>query len=321
MRRRAFLGIMGGVAAWPLAAAAQEKPSSVIGVLNAAPGAPAIYDGFVQGMRDLGYVEGRTVAYVRRASSDPGAMPELAAELVEAGADVLVTAGPPGIRACQRATASIPIVFLAMGDPVSAGMVASLAHPGGNLTGLSFDNDDLSGKRLDLLRQMVPKLAEVGVFTAGAQQSRSTLAATEQTAKKLDLKLQWWALTTVEDFEPAFAAAAGAHVGAVDVLAHPFFNQNRARLAELAAKYRLPAIYESGEYVRAGCLMGYGPVFADMGRRGATFVDKILRGANPGDLPVEVTTKFELSINLKTAKALGLDPPPALLAAAEEVIE
>jgi putative ABC transport system substrate-binding protein len=321
MRRRDFLALMSCAASWPLGVAAQQKPTPVIGVLNAAPAAPAEFDGFVQGMRDLGYVDGRTVAYVRRSSPDPGALPALAAELVEARADVLVTAGPPGIRACQRATASIPIVFLAMGDPVSAGMVASLAHPGGNLTGLSFDNDDLSGKRLDLLRQMVPKLAEVGVFTAGAQQSRSILAATEQTAKKLDLKLQWWALTTVEAFEPAFGAAAGAHVGAVDVLAHPFFNQNRARLAELAAKYRLPAICESAEYVRAGCLMGYGPVFADMGRRGAAFVDKILHGANPGDLPVEVTTKFALTINLKAAKALGIDIPPTLLAAADEVIE
>ena len=312
---------MGGAAALPLAASAQQKPTPVIGILNAAPHAAAIYDGFVQGMRDLGYVEGRTVAYVRRASPDPDAMLALATELVEARVDVIVTAGPPAIRACQRATASIPIVFLAMGDPVSAGMVASLAHPGGNLTGLSFDNDDLSGKRLDLLRQMVPNLEEVAVFYAGSHQSKSTLAATEQTAQKLGLKLQKWALPTVETIEPAFEAAAAAHVDAVDVLAHPFFNENRERLAELAAKYRLPAIYELAEYVRSGCLMGYGPVFADMGRRGAALVDKILHGANPGDLPVEVATKFALTINLKAAKALGLDVPPSLLAGADEVIE
>ena len=321
MRRRAFLCLMSGAAAWPFAAAAQQKPTPVIGILDNAPGANALFGDFVQGMRDLGYVEARNIAYERRASPDPDAMPGLAAELVEARVDVLVTAGPPGIRACQRATASIPIVFLAMGDPVSAGMVASLAHPGGNLTGLSFDNDDLSGKRLDLLRQMVPNLKEVAVFNAGAHQSKSTLAATERTAQKLGLKLQEWALTSVEAFEPAFAAAVASHVEAVDVLAHPFFNENRARLAELAAKYRLPAIYETGEYVRSGCLMAYGPVFADMGRRGAAFVDQIIKGAKPGDLPVEVTTKFELSINLKAAKALGLEVPPALLAAADAVIE
>jgi putative ABC transport system substrate-binding protein len=321
MKRREFLRLMSGTATWPLAAAAQQKPTRVIGILYNGPRALAEYDGFAQGMRDLGYVEGRNIVYVRRAPPDSTATPALAVELVDAGVDVLVTAGPVGIRACQRATASIPIVFLAMGDPVAAGMVASLAHPGGNLTGLSFDNDYLSGKRLDLLRQMVPDLEQVAVFTAGAQQSKSILAATERTAQNLGLKLHWWALATVEAFEPAFAAAAAARVQAVDVLAHPFFIQNRARLADLAAKYRLPAVYETGEYVRSGCLMAYGPVFADMGRRGATFVDKILKGAKPGDLPVEVTTKFVLSINLKTAAALGLDAPPSLLAAADEVIE
>jgi putative ABC transport system substrate-binding protein len=321
MRRREFLWLLGGAAAWPLAAAAEQKPTPVIGILNNIPGA-AEFDGFVEGMRDLGYVEGRNVAYVRRTSPEAGAMPALAAELVEAKVDVIVTAGPPGIRAAKGATTSIPIVFLAMGDPVTAGMVASLAHPGGNLTGLSFLNDDLSAKRLDLLREMIPNLREVAAFYFGRPASKSkALAATEQTAQKLGLQLHEWSLPTVESFEPAFAAAAAAHVGAVDVMGHPFFNANRERFAELAAKYRLPAIYESGEYVRSGCLMGYGPVFADMGRRGAALVDKILRGANPGDLPVEITTKFALTINLKAANALGLDAPPSLLAAADEVIE
>jgi putative ABC transport system substrate-binding protein len=322
MRRRDFLSLMGCAASWPLAARAQQKPTPVIGILDNAPGAAAIYDGFVQGMRDLGYVEGRNVAYARRASPDPGAMPALAAELVEARVDIIVTAGPPGIRAASRATNTIPIVFLAMGDPVSAGMVASLAHPGGHLTGLSFLNDDLSAKRLDLLRQLVPNLRAVATFYAGGPENKPlSLTVTERTAQKLGLELQEWPLRTVEAIEPAFEAAAAAHVGAVDVLANPFFNENRERLAELAAKYRLPAIYESGEYVRSGCLMAYGPVFADMGRRGAAFVDKILHGANPGDLPVEVATKFALTINLKAAKALGLDVPPSLLAGAAEVIE
>jgi putative ABC transport system substrate-binding protein len=280
-----------------------------------------MFESFIEGMRDLGYVGRRNIAFVRRASPDPDAMPALAAELVNAGVEVLVTAGPPAVRACQRATANIPIVFLAVGNPVSAGMVASLAHPGGNLTGLSFDNDFLSGKRLDLLRQMVPGLKKVAAFSAGVHQSKSSIAATEQTAQKLGIELLWWPLAAVEAFEPAFADAANARVEGVDVLAHPFFNDHRARLGELAAKYRLPAIYESSEYVRSGCLMAYGPIFADMGRRGAALVDQILRGAWPGDIPVEITTRFQLSINLRAAKALGIVIPNTLLAAADEVIE
>ena len=321
MRRREFLLALGAAACPLTTAAAQQQPMRLVGILDNAPNANTMFEAFVEGMRDLGYVEGRDIAYVRRVSSDPNAMPALAAELVRSGAQVLVTAGPPAVNACRRATSSIPVVFLAVGNPVSAGMVASLAHPGGNLTGLSFDNDFLSGKRLDLLRQMVANLRQVVVFYAGSHQSKSSMAATGQTAQDLGLELRWQPVATAEDFEPAFAAAAAARVEALDVLAHPFFNDNRALLAELAAKYRLPAICETGEYVRSGCLMAYGPVFADMGRRGAAFVDKILKGANPGDLPVEVTTKFALSINLKTAKALGLDIPPTLLAAADEVIE
>ena len=320
MRRREFLAGL-AAAVCPLAAAAQPQPTRLIGILSNAPGANSMFETFVEGMRDLGYVEGRDVAYVRRVSPDPDAMPALAAELVHSGVEVLVTAGPPAVRACQQATKSIPIVFLAVGNPVTSGFVASLAHPGGNLTGLSFDNDFLSGKRLDLLRQLVANLKQVAVFYAGAHQSKSSMAATEQTAQKLGLELNWQAVAAAEAFEPAFAAAAAARAQALDVLAHPFFNENRARLAELAAKYRLPAIYETGEYVRSGCLMAYGPLFGDMGRRGAAFVDQILKGARPADLPVEVTTRFQLSINLTAAKALGLDVPPTLLAGADEVIE
>jgi putative ABC transport system substrate-binding protein len=248
----------------------------------------------------------------------PDSIPSLAAELVDLKVDVIVTASPPPIRAAGRATTSIPIVFLATGDPISAGLVNSLSHPGGNITGLSFLDDDLSAKRLDLLRELIPNLRDVAVFyhlVAG-----TSLAATMQAGQKLGLQLHRWDLPSVDSFEPAFQEAASAHVDAVDVLAYPFFNANRQRLGELAAKYRLPAIYESADYVRSGCLMGYGPIFTDMARRGAAFVDKILKGAKPNDLPVEITT-IELSINLKAANALGLIVPATLLARADFLIE
>jgi putative ABC transport system substrate-binding protein len=319
MRRREFIGLLGGAAAaWPLATAAQPKPMPVIGILD--PDVGFIFDAFVEGMRDLGYVEGQNITYVRKVvQGRPDSIPSLAAELVDLKVDVIVTASPPPIRAAGRATTSIPIVFLATGDPISAGLVNSLSHPGGNITGLSFLDDDLSAKRLDLLRELIPNLRDVAVFyhlVAG-----TSLAATMQAGQKLGLQLHRWDLPSVDSFEPAFQEAASAHVDAVDVLAYPFFNANRQRLGELAAKYRLPAIYESADYVRSGCLMGYGPIFTDMARRGAAFVDKILKGAKPNDLPVEITTKFELSINLKAANALGLVVPATLLARADFLIE
>jgi putative ABC transport system substrate-binding protein len=320
MRRREFIGLVGGAAAWPFAAAAQPKRMPVIGILD--PDVTFVFDAFVEGMRDLGYVEGRNIAYVRKVvQGGPETIPSLIAELVELKPDVIVTVSPGLPLAVQRATTSIPIVFLAAGDPVSYGTVGSLSHPGGNITGLSFLDDDLSAKRLDLLRELVPDLKDVAVFWRGEKSKNTALAATERVGQTLGLQLHEWTLPSVESFEPAFQEAATAKVGAVDVLAYPFFNANRERLGQLAAKYRLPAIYESADYVRSGCLMGYGPVFADMARRGAYFVDKILKGAKPSDLPVEVTTKFELSINLKAADALGLNVPQTLLARAEVVIE
>ena len=190
--------------------------------------------------------------------------------MVELKPDVIVTVSPGLPLAVQRATTSIPIVFLAAGDPVSYGTVGSLSHPGGNITGLSFLDDDLSAKRLDLLRELVPDLKDVAVFWRGEKSKNTALAATERVGQTLGLQLHEWKLPSVESFEPAFQeAAAAAKVGAVDVLAYPFFNANRERLGQLAAKYRLPAIYESADYVRSGCLMGYGPVFVDMARRGA----------------------------------------------------
>jgi putative tryptophan/tyrosine transport system substrate-binding protein len=313
------MGLIGGAAAWPLAAGAQQKPMPVVGILD--PDVTFIFDAFVEGMRDLGYVEGRNIVYVRKVlHGNFAVLPALAAELVDHKVDVVVTVSPPLIHAVERVSSTIPIVFLASADPVLAGFVNSFAHPGGNITGLSFVDQELAAKRLDLLRELVPNLRDVAVFWWGDPKGQG-LTSAEKAGQALSLQLHRRELANVDAFEPAFRAAAAAKMDGAYALSYPFFNANRERFAELAAKYRLPAVYESADYVRSGCLMGYGPVFTDMGRRGAYFVDRILRGDKPGDLPVEVTTKFELSINLKAAAALGLAVPPTLLAGADEVIE
>jgi putative tryptophan/tyrosine transport system substrate-binding protein len=260
--------------------------------------------------------------YVRKVvQGRPQSIPSLIAELVELKPDVIVTVSSYLAITVGRATTSIPIVFLAAGDPVSNGLVGSLSHPGGNTTGLSFLDDDLSAKRLDLLHEMIPNLRDVAVFYGPGPRAPTSLATTEQAGRTLGLRLRTRQLPSVDSFEPAFQEAATEHVDAVDILAQPFFNANREQLGRLAAKYRLPAIYESADYVRSGCLMGYGPDFTAMARRGVSFVEKIMKGAKPSDLPVEITTKFELSINLKAADALGLAAPQTLLARADVVIE
>ena len=319
MRRRDFLALMGCAASWPLGAAAQEKPAPVIGMLD--PDVSFVFDAFVEGMRDLGYVEGRNIAYSRKVlHGNFAVVPALAAELVDQKVDVVVTVSPSLIRAVERASNTMPIVVLASADPVSAGFAISFAHPGGNITGVSFVDEELAAKRLDLLHALVPNLRDVAVFWWGDPKGQG-LTSAERAGQALGLQLNRWELASVDAFEPAFREAAAAKMDGAYALAYPFFNANRARFAELAAKYRLPAVYKSADYVRSGCLMGYGPVFTDMGRRGAYFVDRILKGDKPGDLPFEVTTKFELSINLKAAEALGLAIPPTLLAGAAEVIE
>jgi putative ABC transport system substrate-binding protein len=318
MRRRDFVcGVAAASGVWPFAADAQKR-MPVIGILD--PDVTFIFDAFVEGMRDLGYVEGQTIAYVRKvAQGKPQSIPAMAADLVDLKVDVIVTVASQWIRAAQNATSTIPIVFLAAPDPVSTGLVSSLSKPGGNVTGISWFVDELSEKRIELLHDLVPDLRDVAVFYDPG--ISTSLEATEQAGRRLGLKLHATALPSVESFEPAFKDAAAAHVDAVEALASPFFNANRARLGELAAKYRLPAIYETGEYVRSGCLIAYGPIFTDMARRGATYVDRILKGEKPGDLPIERPTKFELAINLKAARALGLSIPPSILARADDLVE
>jgi putative ABC transport system substrate-binding protein len=321
MRRRDVLGLLGAAALCPSIGNA-EPSTPLIGILD--PDVPWIFDAFIEGMRDLGYVEGRNIVYARKPiQGNNDAVPALVTELVVMKADMIVTVAPYYIRAIRQAAPSMPIVFLAAGDPVSGGIVDTLAHPGGRVTGLSFADDDLSTKRLDLLRQLVPHLRDVAVIYAASSRKNTAYERTERTAHALGLEVRGWAIAKPDELEAAFQDAVGAQFQAIDVLAAPFFNvdANRAFLTKLAEKYRLPAIYESGEYVRSGGLIAYGPVFVDMARRGATLVDKILKGADPGDIPVEITTKFALTINLKAALTLGIDIPPALLAGADEVIE
>jgi putative ABC transport system substrate-binding protein len=314
------MGSLGGAAfAWPITARAQPGPIPQIGLLD--PGVPHLFAAFLEGMRDLGYEEGRNVAYVRRSTEGKaGRFPEFAAEFVLLEVDVIVTTGPAPVRAVMAATTTIPIVFAAVGDAVGAGLVQSLAHPGGNATGLSFLNTEISPKRLELLHEALPEARRIAMLCYRNSNSNDA-SATRDAGGRLGIELQVLVVSEPDDFEPAFQAAVAGRTEAINVLASPFFNTNRVRLSELAAKYRLPAMYETSEYVDAGGLMSYGPSLADLFRRAADFVDKILRGAKPGDLPVQQPTKIELVINLKTAKTLGLTVPASILARADDVIE
>jgi putative ABC transport system substrate-binding protein len=319
-RRRFLLTSLAGALAVPLAAGAQQPSKTArIGILDA--GVPHLFAAFRQALQAFGYVEGQNVAFdVRSASGRPDAIPILAGELVRANPDVIVSAGTLPLQSLKRETSTIPIVAAAIGDAVASGLVASLARPGGNLTGLSFLNTELSGKRLEVLLEALPRLRRVAMFN-DPNTANATVGATEAAARQLRMQLLRFDIRDAGDFERTFLAAKRDGAEAVDVLASAFFNANRKQIVELAARSRLPAIYESREYAEAGGLLTYGQDLADLFRRAATYVDKILKGAKPGDLPVEQPTKFELVINLKTAKALGLAIPPSLLARADQVIE
>ena len=319
--RREILGaLLGGGALWPLAARAQQAvPVPRIGLLD--PGDSTFTATFIKGMQDLGYAEGRNVSYVRRsAEGHADRIPALAAELVDLKVDLIVTVAPLPVSAAMAATATIPIVFAALGDAVGTGAVQSLARPGRNATGISFLNTEISPKRLELLHEAVPSARRVAVLS-DRNNIHSGLEETKEAGRSLGLELQVLDVTGPGELEGAFQTAVAGHAEAIDVLASVFFFANRVRLAELAAKYRLPAIYQSSEFAHAGGLTSYGPSFAVMYRRATSYADRILKGAKPGDLPVEQPTKFELVINLKTAKALGVAIPPLLLGTADEVIE
>jgi putative ABC transport system substrate-binding protein len=329
MERRTFMAMLtGGIVVAPFAAEAQQAAKVArIGYLAGNLAAnPAQHEAFRQGLRDLGYVEGRNVVIeYRDAEGKFERLPALAADLVALKVDVIVTSETPAALAAKQATTTIPIVFSFAVDPVTSGLVASLARPGGNVTGLATLLPELVGKRLEQLTQAVPGVSRVAVlWQPGSQVERTekdVLKRAEVAARAVGVRLQFVEARGPENFDRAFSDMTSVRVGALTVLGSAMFFNERRRLVDLAAKNRLPAVYGLREYVDAGGLLSYGPNIADLFRRAATYVDRILKGAKPGDLPVEQPTKFELVINLKTAKALGLTIPQSVLGRADEVIQ
>jgi putative tryptophan/tyrosine transport system substrate-binding protein len=276
-----------------------------------------------QRLRELGYLEGQNIAFESRfADGKTDQLPGLAAELVALKVDVIVTSGTPASLAAKQATRTIPIVMAQLADPVGAGLVASLGRPGGNVTGLTTQDVDLSGKRLEMLLQVVPKVSRFAVLIDETSPGSMLIArGTQVAAQSLGVQLQSLGVRGPAELDGAFSAMKEARAGALIVESSSLLFTSRTRLADLTLKNRLPTMFAQKEYAEAGGLMAYSADFSDLFRRTATFVDKILKGAKPADLPVEQPTKFELVINLKTAKALGVTIPPSLLARADEVIQ
>jgi putative ABC transport system substrate-binding protein len=323
MRRRNFITLLGAAAAWPLAARAQQAGKvPTIGFLGAdAAGWRPWTDAFVGQLRKLGWIEGRTIAIEYRWSqARPERAAEIAAEFVRLKVDVIVTSGT-AVPTVKQATAVIPVVFAITIDPVGTGLVASLARPGGNVTGLSVQQADIAGKRLELLREVVPRLRRLAIIVdVGFAQGVLEMDEVKATARTLGLEVTPLEIRRAEDIAPAFEALK-AQADAVYVVVNALVSANRTRIITLALGARLPTIFNTRDFVQAGALMSYGPNYPDMFRRAADLVDKILRGAKPADIPVEQPTKFEFVVNLTTAKALGLEIPPTLLTRADEVIE
>jgi len=325
MMRREFIALLGGAAAWPVAARAQQPGKlRTIGFLGQSTRSAASewVAAFVQRLRELGWMEGRTITIEYRWSEGrEERFAEIAAELVRLKVDVILTSGTPEVLAAKQATSVIPIVFATAGDPVGNGLIASLARPGGNVTGMSLQSNDTAGKRVELLREVVPSLRRLAILAnVGNPFSVLELGEAQAAARALGLEVDTLEIRRPEDIAPAFEALKG-RAQALYVCADGLVNANRIRINTLALSVRLPTIHGYRDYVEAGGLMSYGANLPDLFRRSADYVDKILRGAKPADIPVEQPTKFDLVINLTTAKALGLDVPSSLLARADEVIE
>ena len=325
MRKASVLSILFVVVMLAVAVIAEaQQPKKVprIGFLSGTSTNPR-REAFGRGLRELGYVEGKNIVIEwRYAEGKFNRLPELAAELVRLKVDVIVTGGPNTTRPAKEATVTIPIVMAFDGDPVGNGFVTSLAHPGGNITGLSTLAPEISGKQLELLKEIVPKLSRVAVL------GNSTLAGNAQALKEVELaagafgvKVQYLEVRGPKDIETVFRAASEGRADAVLVLGSPVLVSRQTQVADLAAKNRLPAIYPQSDYMDAGGLMFYGVSITEMYRHAATYVDKILKGAKPADLPVEQPKKFEFIINLKAAKQIGLTIPPNVLARADKVIK
>jgi len=326
MKRREFITLLGGAATWPLAVHAQQSAKlpniGYLGPNTRSVDGPRI-DAFLQRLRELGWFEGRTMAIEYRwAEGQYNRLPDLAADLANRKVAVLTPAFLPAALAAKSATSTIPIVFTTGDDPVERGLVASLNRPGGNLTGVSFLVSRLNAKRLELARQLVPSSVVIGVLIRANSPTYATNKAEIETAgTTIGQKLLFLDVASERDFETAFATATPQQVGMLLVHNDPFFNSQRDVLVALAARHAVPAIYELREFVAAGGLISYGTSIADAYRQAGSYAGRILKGEKPTDLPVIQSTRFELVINLRTAKALGLNVPPTLLALADEVIE
>ncbi|HEV8532486.1 MAG TPA: ABC transporter substrate-binding protein [Methylomirabilota bacterium] len=322
MERRTFLAtIAGSLLAAPLPAEAQQgRKVYRIGFLRAGQAPKTWVEALQQGLRERGYVEGQNVVVeFRYGSLDQ--LPQLAEDLVRLKVDVILAGASSAAVAAKRVTTSVPIVMVGVSHPVEIGLVPSLARPGGNITGVAFNSADLAGKRLELLRELVPKLRRVAVLSYPAHPTNAVqLKGAEVAARTLGMQFEQVPVRGPNDFDAAFRAVRNAADGLL-YIDTPLFTTHGARLTDLAARSRLPAIYGTREIVEVGGLMSYGPYIPDLYRLAATYVDKVLKGAKPADLPVEQPTKFELVINLKTAKALGLTIPQSLLLRADEVIQ
>lgn len=325
MRRREFITLIGGaVGAWPLAVRAQQVKVPTIGFLgaNTASSQRSSTDAFVQRLHELGWIDGRTVAIEYRwAEGRFDRAPALAAELIQLNVDVLITHATPNVVAVKQATSVIPIVFAAVGNPVGTGLVESLSRPGGNVTGLSLQSTDLAGKRLQLMREFLPHLGRVAFLAgSGSPNTAKEVAEFQNAAQTLGLEVTRYDIAQADDISPVVQGLKD-RADAIYVETAPLMYTNRLRINMLAVGVRLPTFSGSREFAEASGLMSYGPNFSDLFRRAGDLVDKILRGTKPADLPVEQPTKFDLVVNLTTAKALGLTIAPTMLARVDEVIE
>jgi putative ABC transport system substrate-binding protein len=324
MRRRQFITLLGGAAAWPLAARAQQPAMSVVGYLDA--GSPDARDvaGFRKGLNETGYVEGQnvTVEY-NYGEGQYDRVPPLVADLIRRRVSVIATSGATSALAAKAATATVPIVFSVGQDPVKLGLVASLARPGGNATGINFFSAEMTAKRLRLLHDLVPKAVRVAVLVnpANATSTETTSRDAQEAAGALGLQIHVLNATTVGEIDAAFATLAREHTDALFVNGDGLFNSRRVQFATLTARDKIPSTYDDRDTVAAGGLMSYGTDFADTSRQVGVYTGNILKGAKPADLPVVQSIKFQFVINLQTARALGIEVPPTLLATADEVIE
>jgi ABC-type uncharacterized transport system substrate-binding protein len=322
MRRRTFIRLVGSAAVWPLAARAQQRINTprigFLGLAGEVSGVKALR----AGLRDLGYIEGVNIVIEWRWAKEVDQLPELARELARMNVNVIFAPSSTFVEAAREVTTAIPIVFAVHADPVGLGHVASLARPGGNTTGLSMLLTELAAKELEMIKEALPHVTKIGVLWNPTTPSHlRALKAIETGGERLGVELRMVPTRTREDFDDAFSTMTREGVGGFVVVASPLIVAERVALARVAVKYRLPGMFPFKENVESGGLMSYGADRDDLYRRAATYVDKILKGVKPADLPVEQASKYQLVINLKTAKALGLEVPPTLIARADEVIE